>query len=191
MPMYSRAFRPGGTFFLTIVTEQRAPILGSEDALVMLRAAFERCRVHHPFEVDAMVVLRDHLHMLMKLPDGETDFSVRVTNLKSHFTRAWLAAGGEEQARSVSRVRQRSRGVWLKRFWEHTIRDDEDLRRHRDYIHYNPVKHQYARCPREWAPSTFHRFVKEERYEADWHCQCDRPQRPFPASDDIAGSAGE
>ena len=191
MPNYVRAFRPGGTFFLTLVTERRAPIFACESARSMLHAALERCRQHHPFVLDAMVLLPDHLHMLMTLPEGDADFSTRVANVKSGFTRVYLAAGGAEQRRSASRVRQRVRGVWLKRFWEHTIRDGDDLRRHFDYTHYNPVKHEHARCPHAWPYSSFHRFVQENRYAADWCCQCERMVEAPEGMDDIAREAGE
>lgn len=191
IPNYVRAFRPGGTFFLTLVTERRAPLFASESARSILRAAMEHCRRHHPFTLDAIVSLPDHLHMLMTLPDDDADFSIRVRNLKSTFTRAYLAADGTEQHRSTSRLRQRARGVWLKRFWEHTIRDEDDLLRHFDYIHYNPVKHGHAPCPHAWPHSSFHRFVADGRYAADWCCQCQRPARAPLRLKDIGPWAGE
>jgi len=191
MPNYMRAFRPGGTFFLTLVAERRAPIVVCESARSMLHAAFETCRRHHPFILEAMVLLPDHLHMLMTLSEGDGDFSVRVANVKSGFIRAYLAAGGTEQRRSPSRVRQRARGVWLKRFWEHSIRRGDDLRRHLDYIHYNPVKHGHARCPHAWAHSSFHRFVDENRYAADWCCQCEQIVAGPGRMEGIASAAGE
>lgn len=191
MPNYKRAFRPGGTFFLTLVTERRAPVFASESARSILRMTFENCWRHHPFILDAIVCLPDHLHMLMTLPEGDADFSIRMTNLKAAFTRAYLAAGGTEQGRSASRVRQRSRGVWLKRFWEHTIRDQDDLLRHLDYIHYNPVKHGHAACPHAWPHSSFHRFVTEGRYRADWCCQCEQRSAAPVELDHIGRSAGE
>jgi putative transposase len=129
--------------------------------------------------------------MLMTLPKGDADFSIRVTNLKSAFTREYLANGGAEQDRSESRVRQRARGVWLKRFWEHTIRDGDDLLRHFNYIHYNPVKHKYAGCPHAWPHSSFNRFVAEGRYAAEWCCQCGGGLAACVEHDDIARAAGE
>ncbi|MDB5355891.1 MAG: transposase [Phycisphaerales bacterium] len=191
MPNYLRALRPGGTFFLTLVTEGRALIFGAESARTMLHDAIERCRVHHPFTLDAIVLLPDHLHILMTLPEGDGDFSVRIANVKSHFTRSYITDGGAEQARSGSRLRQRSRGVWQRRFWEHVVRDADDLRRHFDYVHYNPVKHKHVRCPHAWAHSSFHRLVAEERYERNWCCQCDGPAAAPDKIDDIARSAGE
>ena len=145
MPNYLRALQPGGTFFLTLVTQRRVPIFADEGARAMLHDAFAQCRRHHGFVLDAMVLLPDHLHLLMTLPEDDADFSMRIANIKSHFTRHYLASGGAEQSRSVSRLRQRVRGVWQRRFWEHTIRDSTDLHRHFDYIHYNPVKHKSHR----------------------------------------------
>jgi putative transposase len=191
MPTYVREFKPGGSFFFTLVTEQRAPIFANEIARSMLHAAVDRCRELHPFALDAVVLLPDHLHLLMTLPGGDANFSIRVRNLKAGFTRAWLAGDGAEQNRSASRVRQRARGVWLKRFWEHTIRDADDRRRHLDYIHYNPVKHGYVTCPHAWPHSSFHRFVADGRYANDWCCQCQRRAALPNGLDEIAAMAGE
>jgi putative transposase len=191
MPNYRRAFQPGGTFFLTLVTEQRAPHFESEDARAMLRHAIEHCRKLHPFLLEAIVLLYDHLHLLITLPEGDFDFSRRITNIKSTFTRSFLAAGGDEQPRSHSRLRQRARGIWQRRFWEHTIRDETDRIRHLDYIHYNPVKHGYVPCPHAWPHSSFHQFVSQQRYESDWCCQCKGRILPAMNFDDIAKSAGE
>ena len=72
------------------------------------------------------------------------------------------------ERRSASRVAKGERGVWQRRYWEHTARDDEDLRRHVDYIHYNPVKHGHAATAADWPYSSFHRYVREGVYPADW-----------------------
>jgi putative transposase len=147
MPNYRRAIQPGGTFFLTLVTERRAPLFATDNARALLRSSITNCQKFHPFLLLAIVLLHDHLHLLITLPDGDSDFSRRITSIKSTFTRSFLAAGGTEQSRSRSRLRQRTRGIWQRRFWEHTIRDEDDRIRHLDYIHYNPVKHQYVDCP--------------------------------------------
>jgi len=191
MPNYVRVFRPGGTFFLTLVTERRAPLFAEAGTRVLLRGAIARCRLFHPFSVDAVVLLPDHLHLLMTLPEGDADFSVRIAHLKAGFTRDYLASGGAEQPRSTSRLRQGARGVWQRRFWEHTVRDEEDLRRHLDYVHYNPVKHEYVVCPHAWPHSSFHRFVTEKRYEKGWCCQCARESAVVQELEDVARAAGE
>jgi len=83
-----------------------------------------------------MVLLDNHLHAILTLPEGDTRYSARWGWIKKEFTKAYLAAGGIEQALSGSRIRQRRRGVLQRRFWEHTLRDEEDYARHFDYIHY-------------------------------------------------------
>ena len=60
--------------------------------------------------------------------------------------------------------------MWQRRFWEHSVRDEEDFERHFDYIHYNPVKHGLAQCPFEWPYSTFRRWVAAGIYDRDWGC---------------------
>lgn len=192
MPYYRRRRRPGGTFFLTLVTEGRAPIFADDGPRALLRASIDRCRELHPFTLDAAVLMPDHLHLLVTLPPEDDDYPTRLANLKSNFTRAYLAAGGAERPRSASRIRQRTRGVWLKRYWEHTIRDAEDLRHHFDYVCYNPVRHGLVGCPHAWPHSSFGRLVAAARYPADWRCRCDQPPLPEPPEfDAIAQAAGE
>jgi putative transposase len=191
MSDYRRAFQPGGTFFLTLVTENRTPIFADDGARAMLRNAIERCREFHPFELVAIVLLHDHLHLLMTLPDGDSDFSRRIAHIKSAFTRSFLASEGDEQTRSTSRLRHRTRAVWLRRFWEHTIRDEADRTGHLDYIHYNPVKHGYVDCPHAWPHSSFHRFALQRNYQRDWCCRCGGRSVAQISFDEIAKFVGE
>ena len=60
------------------------------------------------------------------------------------------------------------RPVWQHRCWEHLLRDEEDYRRHVEYIDYNPVKHGYARGPIDWRYSSFQHYVAAGTYPADW-----------------------
>ena len=128
----------------------------------------EQCRAERPFTIDAMVLLPDHLHAMWTLPEGDTDFSSRWGRIKKSFTQAWVTAGGWEGAISESRGRNRRRGVWQRRFWEHVIRDDEDYARHVDYIHYNPVKHGHCVRAVDWPYSPFQRWVERGVYPVDW-----------------------
>ena len=59
--------------------------------------------------------------------------------------------------------RKRERGVWQSRFWEHAIRDEDDLRAHVDYVHFNPVKHGYVASPDLWPYSTWRRRMMRDR----------------------------
>ena len=176
MPDYRRAFVPGGTFFLTLVTHDRRPLLASAAAVTLLREAIATVQEDQPFTFDAGVVLPDHAHWMWTLPDGDADFSKRVGRIKAAFTKS---------------LHPRPAGVWQPRFWEHVLRDEADRRRLLDYIHYNPVKHGCATCPHGWSHSSFHRYLRAGFYEADWCCRCDgRVVRP-PNFDAVAGVVGE
>lgn len=171
MPNYRRYRLEGGTYFFTVVAERRRPIL--VDARDLLGQAFRQCRQENPFEVEAIVLLPDHLHCIWTLPEKDSNYSKRWALIKKAFSQQWLEAGGVEQPISEARSRKGYSSVWQPRFWEHTIRNETDLQRHMDYIHYNPVKHGQSKCPHGWQWSSFHRWVRQGRYEPEWGCQCD------------------
>ncbi len=190
MPNYRRNLLPGGTYFFTVVTEGRQPIL-LEPGRTLLWQSVRQCLDEYPFTIDAMVVLPDHLHAIWTLPEGDAGYSKRWGCIKKEFTKAWLVLGHREQPVSRARRRERRRGVWVPRFWEHTIRDSHDFERHMDYIHFNPVKHGYARCPHAWASSSFHRSVRRGWYEPDWGCSCHRGCCSPMEFENIEGTVGE
>jgi putative transposase len=159
MPNYRRAIQPGGVFFFTVVTYQRQPLLSSEAAIGHLREAFRKVKAKRPFVIDAMVVLPDHLHCILQLPDGDSDYSSRWREIKKLTSRAIAPQSNQ----------RRERAVWQRRFWEHQIRDALDWQRHVSYIHYNPVKHGYVDHPAAWPWSSFLRFVDCQWHEALWH----------------------
>jgi putative transposase len=121
------------------------------------------------------VLLPEHLHAIWSLPLGDTEYSTRWAWIKKEFTKEWLALGGSEQSISAGGQREGRRGVWQRRFWEHTLESEDDFERHFDYVHYNPVKHEHLRCPRDWQWSSFHRWVSAGVYSADWACSQDPP----------------
>jgi putative transposase len=182
MPSYRRFYQPGGTFFFTLVTDARTPLFTDPLARRLLRAAIAESRAKRPFTIDALVLLPEHLHLLMTLPPGDADYSIRIAHLKSHFTHAWLAHH-PDRPRSAYRRRTRRRGVWQPRFWEHLIRDPTDRQHHLDYIHYNPVKHNHAPCPHAWPHTTFHRAARAHLYDPDWCCTC-HDRHPTPPNFD-------
>jgi putative transposase len=155
---YRRAFVPGRSFFFTLVTAGRRPVLQSEQAIETLRKAFRRVASKRPFSIDAIVILPDHLHCIWTLPPGDSDFSTRWRLVKT-----WFAKHHDENRRQGSGCE-----AWQNRFWEHSLRDETDVIRHVEYIHYNPVKHGYVAAPDHWPYSSFHRFVREGLYPADW-----------------------
>lgn len=191
MPNFRRAYVPGGTFFFTVVTANRAPILCQPVARRALHDSIDACRKRWPFEVVAIVLLPDHVHTIWTLPDGDANFSLRWAWIKKEFTKAWLAAGGAEQTATPGQQHDGRRGVWQEKFWEHAIRDERDLERHIDYIHLNPVKHGLVSRAADWAFSSFHRWVKQGAYEPTWGDTGDGGSSASQRFDDIAASARE
>jgi len=122
------------------------------------------------FRTDAWVILPDHMHVVWTLPEGDSDYSTRWAILKKDLTKDLRCLADADAASTTSRVRHRDGTVWQRRFWEHLIRDDDDLARHVDYVHYNPVKHGYVRQAIDWPFSSFHRFVERGWLPADWGC---------------------
>jgi putative transposase len=170
MSDYRRFYVPGGQFFFTIVTARRRPILANPQAQAALRQAIETCRESKPFQIPALVLLPDHLHMIWTMPPYDHNFSTRIGRIKADFSRLWLASGGHETSvREYDRKNGR-RGVWQRRFWEHLIRDPTDFENHYHYIHFNPVKHGYVQCVRDWPWSSFHQAVAKGYYPPDWGC---------------------
>ena len=163
---YRRAWIAGGTFFFTVVTEQRQPVFASPETVDILRQAFRTVRSSRPFEVAAMVVLPDHVHAVWTLPPDDADFAIRWRLIKTWFTKHC-----DPSLRPPPGRRRGARGeqaVWQHRYWEHALRDEADWRRHVDYIHFNPVKHGLAASARDWPYSSFNRYVEAGYYPADW-----------------------
>ena len=170
MPNYRRAYVPGGSFFFTLVSDRRAPIFRDPPGRPLLGSVIRRAQLKWPVTINAIVLLPEHLHAIWSLPSGDTRYSARWGWIKKEFTKEWLALGGLEQPVSTGREQEGRRGVWQRRFWEHTLESEDDFERHFDYIHYNPVKHRHVRCPRDWLWSSFHRWVTAGVYPADWAC---------------------
>lgn len=163
---YRRAFTPGGSFFFTLVTQGRKPIFANAEAVEVLRNAFRNVRKSRPFEIDAMVVLPDHLHCIWTLPPDDADFATRWRLIKTWFTKHCdPALHGKRNASRQSRGEQ---AIWQHRYWEHLLRDESDFERHVNYIHYNPVKHGLASSPIDWPYSSFQRYVEAGIFPPDW-----------------------
>lgn len=125
-----------------------------------------------PYQTLAFVLLPDHLHCMWRLPDSDSDYSMRWGRIKSGFTKQWRQQSTVAAGLSQSREKHRESNIWQRRFWEHTIRDEADFRNHVNYIHYNPIKHGHANCAHAWPYSTYRSWLHEGYYSDDWCCQC-------------------
>ena len=159
MPNYRRAHQ-GPTFFFTVVTHRRQPLLCEPSVRQILRTVTLELRAQRPFEIDAWVLLPDHMHCIWTLPEGDLDYSARW---------GWLKKEVTKRIRMRPAIAGSARpSPWQKRFWEHRIRDTADYANHCDYIHFNPVRHRLVRQVSEWPWSTFHRFVSRGIYADTW-----------------------
>ena len=164
MPNYRRTYQPGGTYFFTVNLLQR----NDNDLLVRhigaLRHAVKSVKARHPFHIHAWVVLPEHLHCVIELPPGDSDFSTRWRLMKIVFSKSLP----KTERRSRVRLKRGERGIWQRRFWEHLITNEVDYLAHMDYVHINPVKHGLVSRVVDWPFSTFHRLVKQGVYPNDW-----------------------
>jgi len=167
MPDYRRV-KDGITYFFTVVTYNRLPIFKSEKARELLHAAWQEVQSRHLFTTDSICLLPEHIHCIWTLPEDDRDYSMRWKEIKRLFSQRYLLQIGPGEERNLSRIKRREVAIWQRRFWEHMIRDQEDLNRHIDYIHYNPVKHGYVKQVSDWPWSSFHRYVKQGYYPNDW-----------------------
>lgn len=151
MPNYLRPRRPGSTIYFTVALADRgAETLTRE--VETLRHAVRMTRAERPFDIDAWVVLPDHMHCIWTLPEGDSDYATRWTVIKARFSRAM-----PHTSRRASHVIRREHGLWQRRYWEHHIRDEADFENHLRYCWHNPVKHGYVDHPRDWPYSSYHR----------------------------------
>ena len=163
MPDYHRNFVPGGSYFFTVnLLDRRRDLLARH--VDLLRDSVRRIRRLHPFQVDAWVVLPDHMHCVWTLPPNDADYATRWRLIKLLFSKRLPP----DEFRSAVRLRRGERGVWQRRYWEHTLRDAKDFAAHVDYVHINPVKHGLVDRVADWPHSTFHRYVKAGVLAEDW-----------------------
>ena len=161
MSNYRRVFLDGYSYYLTIVTHQRQPIL--IDNITLLRQSFSQSKKRFVYTIDAIVVLPDHLHMVIT-PENATDYPKIVGAIKAYFSRYYSEDETERLAQSFSRHKKRYKAVWQKKYYEHTIRNEHDWYQTMNYMQYNPVKHGWVECAEDWVYSSFAWRGKRERY---------------------------
>jgi putative transposase len=162
MVRYRRNLAAGCTFFITATLADRTS-RALTDHIAALRSAIMRTRRQRPFMINAIVILPDHFHLIMTLPQDDADFPNRLSLIKRRFTAAAAKSG-----LSIKRHGNGEMALWQRRYWEHTIRNDQDFERHVNYIHFNPVKHKLVARVSDWPYSSFHRYVRRGLLPQDW-----------------------
>lgn len=170
MTQYRRTKLKGATYFFTVnCAERHGGNRILENNVDILRQAFHKVKQAHPFNIDAIVILPEHLHCIWTLPQDDADYGMRWGLIKSGFSRQIPF----DEKRSESRIKRGERGIWQRRYWEHMIRDEKDFERHVDYIHWNPVKHGYVKRVQDWPHSSFHGYVRRGVYPVEWASEMD------------------
>lgn len=154
---YKRIFIENSLIFITVVTKDRKNIL--IDNISFLRKAFKLAKEKYKFEIIAIVINPNHFHMIIK-PDKIEEYPKIIGFIKSSFTKL-------SKIKYTLSINNREANIWQRRYWEHTIINENDLHRHLDYIHFNSMKH-YSIPPKEWKYSTFKKYVNKGVYELDW-----------------------
>ena len=149
---YRRATVSGACYFFTLNLQNRKQTL-LIDEIILLKSVINSVKKSHPFKINAMVIMPNHLHALWTFPQGDSNFPLRWRLIKSGFS------SGLPKREPINQSRQHKgeRGIWQRRFWEHLIRDEDDYNNHINYIHQNPVKHRYVTQASDWPHSTVHR----------------------------------
>ncbi|NWL16083.1 transposase [Pseudoalteromonas sp. Scap03] len=160
---YRRNYQPGGTYFFTVNLQDRKKSLLVEH-IDLLREAVRWVKMHKPFYIDAWVVLPDHMHAVLTLPKGDSYYSGRWREIKKRFSKGLP----KNEHLSLARVNKNERGIWQRRFWEHTIVDERDYWHHVNYVHFNPLKHGLVERVIDWPHSSFHKAVASGMYSRNW-----------------------
>ena len=162
MAGHRRKFNPGGTFYYTLsLADRQSSAL--VDHIAALQAAMRDARAKAPFKIEAIVILPNHFHAILTLPQRDDGFTERWRHINNSFTIAVAAASPP-----TPREARGEYALWQERYWEHAIRDETDLARHIEYIHFNPVKHRMVERVADWPHSSFHRYVRRGLLPGDW-----------------------
>ena len=170
MSNYQRPRVPGACIFFTLrLADPGSDLLTRH--ITALRHAVRATMADHPFHIDAMVVLPDHIHALWTLPAGDSAYALRWGAIKARFSRDMGRAGFTPPPSLPTVIKGRHSGItprprrtkgevglWQRRFWEHHIRDAADFADHLHRCHSDPVRHALVNAPEDWPFSSIHRL---------------------------------
>ena len=158
---YKRYFIPNSMVFITIVTYNRKQIL--LDYIDLIKSYFKYTKTKISFNIVAIVILKDHIHFILQL-ENMNDYPNIIKYFKTFFSRN---INIDNSDLTEGKKRKNEKGVWQSRYWAHIILDENDLNKHIDYIHYNPMKH-YNIAPKDWEYSSFMKYVNNKFYDINW-----------------------
>ena len=110
----------------------------------------------YKYRLDAINILPDHIHMIIT-PKNANEYPKIIAHIKRSFVYG-LDSRHKAKAKmtlNASSYNRQLSGIWQKRFYEHTIRDEKDWLEKMAYIQYNAVKHDIVEDWNEWIYSSF------------------------------------
>ena len=166
---YRRVYILNSFVHIILASYNRKPIF--IDNIDILRTAFRNTMKIYKFEIVAICVLPDHIHVILN-PENIRDYSKIISSVKHSFSavvgQVCPTYGGFSDELKNGYKNKREKGLFQRRFYEHTITTQEELNNHIDYIHYNPVKHGYTASVKDWEYSSFHKYAKNNLYDVNW-----------------------
>ena len=159
---YKRVFIPNSYVHLIIVAYNRKDIF--VENIELLRASFKNAKQYFDFDIIAICVLPNHIHMILN-PNNIKEYPKIITSIKYYFSKNYDVG---VETPTYGYVNKGEKGVFQRRYFEHTICSQEELNNHINYIHYNPVKHAYVKSVKNWKYSSFHKFVENKFYDKNW-----------------------
>lgn len=165
---YRRVFIQNSYVHLVILAYKRQNIF--TDNIELLRCAFKNAKKYFKFEILTICVLPNHIHMILK-PDNISEYPRIITSIKYYFSKNINYVG--QECPTYGYMNKRERGIFQRRYYEHTIKSEDEFNNHINYIHFNPVKHGLVNAVKDWEYSSFHQFVKKGLYEVNWGSEAD------------------
>lgn len=147
MANYKRIFQDGYSYYLTVVTHRRNPIL--IDNIQLLRESFAVSKEKYDYSIEAIVILPDHIHMIIT-PRYAKEYPYIIRTIKQYFSKKCPTKYYEDVEQSMSRHKEGYKPIWQKKYYEHTIRDNKDFEARLEYIYNNPIKHGYVENINDW-----------------------------------------
>lgn len=164
-----RRYYEGGYYFFTVVTYKRQKFLTEPDVIRALRYAVRETMKTHPFEIEAWVIMPDHMHCVWIVDDDK--IPLRWSKIKALTTKALSRFSHKSDSSLIncsSRKRRKYGKLWQHSYWEHTIRNETEHELYMLYCCYNPVKHGYVENALDWPYSTLKRYLASGKYPEEW-----------------------
>jgi putative transposase len=158
---YKRYFIPNSMVFITIVTYNRKEFL--LDYIDLIKRSFKYTKTKISFNIVAIVILKNHIHLILQ-PENINDYPNIIKYFKTYFSRN---INIDNSDLTEGKKHKKEKGIWQSRYWAHIILDENDLNKHIDYIHFNPMKH-YNIAPKDWEYSSFKKYVNNKFYDINW-----------------------